>query len=174
MRRLRTVLVLGGVVSVTTWVVAPAAPPPAPPPMTAADLAAFDQATPAVNDVNAQVARLRQRLSEPPTFPVPTRNPFRFGPRPGPPPPTSAAPPIENAPPVLAPPAPVLPRLVAILANTAEGTVTRRAVLASGDDVHVLSAGDPVGGGLFVHTVDAEIVELIDPISGATYRLTLR
>jgi hypothetical protein len=171
MTRVTSALALSGCVLLTTWAVAPAAPPPGPPLVRAADLKAFDQSVPVLADVNAQVERLQQRPASPPEFPAPARDPFRFGRRPEP-----ARPKVENVPARVDAPVvvtPLLPRLVAILADTTDGTLVRTAALAVGEGVEIVKPGDTVGP-FVVRSIGSDALELADPLSGATFQISIR
>jgi hypothetical protein len=169
MNRAAKALLLGGVVLLATWVVAPAAP--GPPAATADPLASLDQTTPVVAEVNAQVDRLRERLAAPPELPPPARDPFRFGERRDP---RRVVAPVE-APAIVPPlePAPPLPVLIAITSNTIDGTLTRTAVFAEGEEVRIVKEGDTVGRFL-VQTVSADAAELLDKMTSRTHRVTLK
>jgi hypothetical protein len=173
MHRITSALLVGCGLLLTTWALAPAAPSPARPPLSAADQAALNQTTPVLADVNAQVDRLRERLASAPQFPAPSRDPFRFGPRPEPAHPTvePAAPPAILAPPPA--PAPVLPRLVAVMTTEVEGGTQRTAVVSVGDDVQMLRIGQSVGK-FIVRSIGEDAVELVDQLTGATFRISLR
>ena len=169
MSRVAGLLYLGGVIVLASWVWAPAAPvsiaPAAPPSL------GLDQSGTVVAEVNAEVDRLRERLAVPPQLPPPSRDPFRYGERNEPRRPI--APPLE--PPVVPaePPAPRLPLLVAIAANSTDGVVTRTAVLAEGDDVRLVKAGDQIGR-FVVRSVTANAAELFDPTTSRTHRIVLK
>lgn len=167
MNRLAALLLLGGVLLLVSWAVAPASPggQTAPPASTA------DQASPVVAEVNAQVDRLRERLASTPKFPPPERDPFRFGAR------TerkAPAVPAVNAPEVALEPAPpVLPRLVAIVADGAGASAARSAVFAEGETVRLLKAGDTIDT-FVVRSVGADFVEIVDNTTARSHRLSLR
>ena len=171
MHRAAPLLLLSGVALLVSWVLAPAAPSPNPLPSTP-EMSAFDQTSmPIVNEMAAEVDRMKNRLDTPPSFPAPERNPFRFGERPEPAPrmrpaPVAAASPAES-------PALVLPRLLEIVATDGAETVVRTAAFAVGDDVRVVKIGDTIGG-LVVRDISALVVELADPATGLTHHLTLR
>jgi len=171
MHRVAPILLLAGVVLLVTWVVAPAAPSPSPLPARAE--AAPDQTAPLVAEMAAQTERMRTHLEGPQEFPPPERNPFAFGARrevtPARPRAAIAEP---EAPP--APPAPALPKLLAVVTNDAEGGVSLQAVFAVGDDVKVLKAGDAIGIFLIRRITADLVVELLEPVTGAVHRLTLR
>ena len=174
MNRIASALLLGGGVLLTTWVVAPAAPAPSAKPLTTAEVAALTQQAPIVAEVDAQVTRLRERLAAAPQFPPPSRNPFLFGRGPEP------ASPKVNVP-VIAAPAPVepdaaaptLPRIVAVIGTATDGGLLRTAVLGIGDDVQIVKPGDVVLR-FVVRSISADAVELVDPLSNATFRVVLR
>ena len=67
----------------------------------------------------------------------------------------------------------MLPRLVAILSDSANGALVRRAALGMGSAVRILNVGDTVGT-LRITAITADDVELVDSATGATYRVTLR
>lgn len=171
MHRLASILAFGGVALLVSWAVsAPAAPASAPPPALLVD--ALDQVTPIVANVNAQVDRMRERLASPPQFPAPERDPFRFGRRPESPRPAQVV--IAAPPPGPVEPAgPELPRLVAITAETIDGSVVRRAVLSAGDSVSVVKVGDKIGL-FFVRSISLDAAELVDVASSLTYRISLK
>ncbi len=168
MHRVASILLAAGVVLLTTWVVAPAAPSPSPLP--AHTDASLDQSAPIVAEVVAQVDRLRSRVEEPQGFPPPERNPFSFGAHPEPPArirPVMSMP-VEPPP----PPAPVLPKILAIIANEVDGGVTHNAVFSTGEDVLILKVGDVIGP-FTIRSIAADVVELVDA-SGVMHRLPLR
>jgi hypothetical protein len=169
MQRLAQILLLAGGVLLATWVYAPAAPSPSPLPARAEPV---DQTAPLVAEMAAQVERMRNRLEEPRGFPPPERNPFTFGAR------REVAParprlPVAAPEEPLPPPAPVLPKLLAIAANDVDGGVSLQAVFSTGDNVKVLKAGDEIGPFL-IRSITAEFVEIVEPVTGTVHRLTLR
>jgi hypothetical protein len=163
-------LLLAGLVLLGTWIAAPAAPSPSPLPahVTAPD----DQTAPLVAEMAAQVERMKNRLDASQGFPLPERNPFTFGarreivpvrPR------LPVAVPEEPAP----PPPPALPKLVAVVANDGDGAVVLTAVFSLGDEVKMVKPGDAIGA-FVIRSITAEAVELLDPLTNAVHRLTLR
>ena len=174
MKRLAAILLFAGAVLFSTHILAPAAPSHPRLVVSSTDLAAIIQAKPIVDEVNAQVDRLRERLARPPEYPAPTRDPFRFGKRAEPTPPKAAKPAL--APALVMTPAisaPVLPRLVAIVSNATDSGLLRSAVLASGDDVHIVKSGESIGK-LVVRSIGVDAVELADPVSGVTFKISLQ
>ena len=169
MSRVAGLLYLGGVIVLASWVWAPAAPVSPPPPATTSTK--LDQSGTVVAEVNAEVDRLRERLAVPPQLPPPARDPFRYGERHEPRRPL--APPVEAPAAPAEPPAPRLPLLVAIAANTTDGVVTRTAVLAEGDGVRLVKAGDQIGR-FVVRSVSADAAELFDPMTSRTHRIVLK
>ena len=171
MRRLTSIVVLVTCVLLLTRVFAPASSPATPGPVSSAALRAFEQSTPVLSEINAEVERLRQRLANPPTPPTPGRDPFRFGTRTAatakPAPAVPAPPPLVAAPAVIAP---VLPQLVAVTSDAVDGGLVRRAVISVGDDVLILKPGGAVGIFL-VRSISADSAELVDPVTGLTYRI---
>lgn len=168
MNRVALILLLSGFVLLLTWVVAPAAPSPSPLPAHAA--AAVDQTAPLVAEMAAQVERMRNRLEEPQGFPPPERNPFTFGARREVVP---ARPRLPVAAPEEPPPPPPLPKLLAVVANDADGGVVLTAVFSVGDNVQVVKTGDTIGA-FAIRSITADVVELVDPSTGAVHRMTLR
>ena len=168
MHRVAPILLIAGVVLLATWVVAPAAPSPSPLP--ARVEAPVDQTAPLVAEMAAQTERMRNRLEEPQGFPPPARNPFTFGAR------HDVVPTRPRAPePAVAEaaPAPALPKLIAIVTNVTDEAKSLQAVFSVGDDVKVMNVGDAVGVFL-IRTITAESVELLDPVTNAVHRLSLR
>ena len=169
MHRVAPLLLLSGVVLLVSWVVAPAAPSPTP--LVAPDVTTTsDQMSPVLSDVAAEVNRLKNRLETPPSAPEPHRDPFRFGPRPEPVRPTTSASAVSDV--AAPPPAPSLPKLLAIVDNTTDSGVIETAVFSIGDDLQVVKAGDAIGK-FVVQKIGADAVELVDT-SGATFRIPLR
>jgi len=176
MPRLLAIVIFAGAVLISTRILAPAAAPRPLPPLSAADLAAFAQTTAMVDEVNAQVDRLRERLASPPSYPAPTRDPFRFGAKAEPAPPKPPAPAPRPAAAVVAAPAismPPLPRLVAIISSSTDAGSSQRAVVAAGDDVQILKIGDTVSR-FVVRSIGVDAVELADSASGATFKISLQ
>jgi hypothetical protein len=136
-----------------------------------ADLAAIVQDQPVVQQVDQQVERLRERLAHPPTYPAPTRDPFRFGQRTEPARPKTAVVPAAATPPANS--APILPHLIAIATNAVDRTSVRSAVLAMGDDLQIVKAGDTYAKFL-VRSIAADAVELSDPSTGEMFKLGLQ
>jgi hypothetical protein len=169
MNRIAGALLLSGVALLVSWAVAPAAP--IAPPDTAAAIAAIEQSVPVVDEVNAQVDRLRERLAEPQKFPPPQRNPFDFGRHPEPARPVK---PVVETPAVpVEPPPPPLPRLLAIVLNTVDGAAVHSAVFSNGDDVNILKAGDTIGR-YVVRSVASDGAELVDRNTSRVFRVTLK
>ena len=172
MNRVAALVLLVGGALLMSWAVAPASPTPRLGPIRgSADEPPVVQHAPGQDpsaNMTAEVERLRARLAAPAAYPAPTRDLFRFGARP-----VRTA---RNAPETTAavePAAPVLPRLVAIVNDGVPGRPAWRAVMAIGDDVRVLKAGETVGG-LELRTINADGAELFDPISSRTFRVVLK
>ncbi len=169
MQRVASLLLLAGAVLLASWIAAPAAPSPTPP-LAAVAATPFDQARPIVAEVSAQLDRLRSRIEATPEFPTPERDPFRFAPRPEPTPkPRPAI--VESAAPV-EPPAPVLPKLLAIVANEVDGVVVHSAVFSIGDGVRVVKVGETIGT-FVLRGVSADVADLADAVTGTLYHVTL-
>lgn len=166
-RATSALLVLAGTLLLATWLAAPAtsAPQAAPRRVVPADAIP----PPELDDVNAEVARLRSRLESRAAFPEPTRDPFHFGTRPR----ATRLAVAEPAPaPVVVEEAVVAwPTLVAILTSAADGTF--QAAIADDDDaLHVLAVGDKVAG-FTVAEISADAVTLTEPTSGRSRQLSV-
>lgn len=170
MHRLTSALLLGGAVLLTSYISAPAAPTPAPVRASAAEIGAIAELAPLAGDAAQETERLRARLAVVPDKPAPQRDPFRFGsaPRPARRAASSIAP--ESTEPVIdAVPAIAWPKLVALL--TEKDAIT--AVLAVGDAVEMLKAGETTGGFL-IREVTSTAIEVVHVATSVTTRLALR
>ena len=123
--------------------------------------------------MNAQVDKLRERLSAPPEYPAPTRDPFRFGKIVEPSRPKLIVPAVMTSAVPPPAPAPALPRLVAITSRVVDGVTVRTAVLAMGDDLQMIKVGETVSR-LVIRNIGADVVELADPASGTIFRISLQ
>jgi hypothetical protein len=171
-RALSTLLLLTGATLLVTWLSTPAVSAPSPqavPPRTA-----MDDVAPLVSDVDAEVLSLHDRLTTPPAYPEPARDPFSYAARPMPPRVRDARPAVAMpAAPVVVPETP-RPTLVAILSG--DDAAAPRAVFAlpgEDADVHFVAAGASIGG-FVVSDVQDDAVVLTDPRTNTTTRLTLR
>ena len=133
--------------------------------------------TPALLDVEREVARLSARLEAAPRPRRPVRNPFTLTPRPratSPPPPVAAAAPR---------PAPAVtdgvaagPPAVSLVGIGVERTSygrRRTAILSADGRVFLAHIGDEAFGRFQVRAVTDDAVELFDFSDGGTLRLTL-
>jgi hypothetical protein len=172
MKRLGAVVLFAGAVLLSTHMLAPAEPPPSSTSTLAADLRAAMQAKPLIAQLDAQSTRLRARLANPPPFPAPRRDPFRFGALT-----TSRAPSrpaIVAAPaPPPAPPVQALPQLIAITTNAANGETARSAVLGLAAEVQVVKLGEKFLD-FVVDEIDAESVTLRNPATDQTFKISLQ
>jgi hypothetical protein len=170
MKRFGAVAVLAGAVLLSTHILAPAEPPPAPPDVLDAEVAVAARDTPIVAQVDSEVERLRRRLNEPRAYPPPARDPFRFGApssrRPSAPTPT----PHTDSP---ATPAPTLPHLIAIASANDDAEAGRIAILGLGDAVETLKPGDRFST-FRLERIDLDSVELSEPATGRTFRISLQ
>ena len=174
MKRFGAIGIFAAAVLVSTHVLAPASAPPRQRPATPADLAAVVQSAPVVEQVDAQVERLRERLNTPQPYRPPGRDPFRFAAAAGKP----AA--SQSVPPAVAPASATLeshdaslPHLIAIATSVDNGALRRKAVIAVGDDVEIVQPGDALGK-FFVLTVGIDTVELADPSAFRTFKISLQ
>jgi hypothetical protein len=124
------------------------------------------------NDVQAQAARLRDRLSAAPAPQSPVRNPFAFAPRPEPPRPRATT--RVDATPV----APLFPdpplSLVGVAEDTTPGGKVRTAIItADGGELFMVSVGQQIGARYIVRTIGDDAVELTDLMTGAVRRIAL-
>lgn len=190
MHRLRSALLLGGAVLLTSYISAPAAPTPAPARASAAEVDAIEavapvaraatqetapikaatQETAPINDATQEAARLRARLAVVPEKPVVQRDPFSFGTRPRSTRPAAVVPePQPETLDVAPPPLLVWPKLVALLTDNGKMT----AVLGVGDAVEMLKAGESAGGFL-VRDITSTSIEVVHVATSVATRLTLR
>ena len=161
MQRFAVALLIGGTLLLASWVLA------GDPPQRKARPEPSEPAAPVVAEMNAQVDRLRERLSVERRFSSPTRDPFHFTARVEPAP---VAPP--PAPEPVAAPAPP-PQLVAILTDKSNDGVTRRAVFSLNGTVQIVKPGDTIDR-FVVGRVDADSVELTERGSAVPLRLTIK
>ena len=173
MKRFGAIVLFAGAVLASTYILTPAAAPPSPPAVSASDLAAIAQAKPVVDAVDAQVDRLRERLTNPPDYPQPVRDPFRFGARPEPPRPKPTVSPALTDRAVVVPPPPALPKLVAIATSVVDGALVRTAVLSVGDDLQIVKAGETYQK-FSIRTIGIDVVEIVEPESGKTFKISLQ
>jgi hypothetical protein len=126
------------------------------------------------DEIQTQASRLRGRLAAAPVPHEPIRNPFAFAPR-------RAAvvrgtsgttvKPAAVAMPVGEPPL----QLAGVAEReTPTGTVRTAMITADSDELFMLVDGDTLGGRYRVKSVGADVVELIDLVTGATRRLAMR
>lgn len=126
-------------------------------------------------DVQAQAARLRERLSSAPVPQVPHRNPFLFDLRPAPKPVAPRGRPLPDVQPMPVPdPEPAL-SLIGIAEDQGTNGPTRTAILTDdAETVFTVTVGQTVLGRYTVQGIGAEVVELRDTRSDATRRLVLK
>jgi len=167
MLRIASLTLVIGAVLLMTWVLAPASARQGRDGAVATQSAEPKAPTPSLDEVAADVARLRSRIGlDAGPFRTPARDPFRYG--------RSAAPslPILAAPVAAPAPAPALPRLVAILSDTVNGAIVRRAAVSVEGNVRIVSIGDAIGV-LRVAAISADGIELADT-AGAKFTVALR
>jgi hypothetical protein len=172
MKRLGAIVLFAGAVLFSTHMLAPAEPPASAERERVAARAALTQQAAAadqVEQVNAEVERLRKRLEAQPAYPAPARDPFRFGARAEQKPAAASA----VAPAAPEPPKLVLPQLIAITTSVDAGVSSRNAVLAFGDNVQVVKPGETFGA-FVVRSVGADGVELIESVTGRAATVSLR
>jgi hypothetical protein len=128
------------------------------------------------NDVQAQAARLRQRLSAPPVPPAPQRNPFLFESRIAEPPRHLSRRVVEPAivvEPAMAP-EPAL-ALIGVAEDKGPGGLTRTAIISDDTEaVFMVTVGQTILDRYRVEAIGADAVELKDSRTNAVRRLGLR
>lgn len=169
MKRLGAVALFAGAVLLSTHILAPAEPPPSPTSLPAADLLAVARAKPLIAQLDAQAERLRERLANPPAYPAPTRDPFRFN-APATPRKTSVTP-APAAP--AAAPAQALPKVIAIATSTENGALVRTAVLGMDAEVQVVKPGDTFLN-FSIESVGIDSVEILNPATRQTFKISLQ
>jgi hypothetical protein len=127
------------------------------------------------NEVQLQASRLRVRLAAAPVPREPSRNPFTFASavvhQPGA---------TTTARKVAAPATPVPPperplQLVGVAEQeTPTGAVRTAMITADSDELFMVAEGDTLGGRYRVKAVGQDVVELVDLVTSATRRLSLR
>lgn len=166
----RAAAYLGGGTLLAAWLASAAGvtrqPPPLRAPPASPQAARLDTLA---ATVQSQASRLRLRLAAAPSPQAPTRNPFMFAARESPRTPVERLPEAREAAPE---PAAIEPDLV--LLGIAEEGNTRTAMIGSGDDLIMVTEGQPVVGRYRVAAVSPDGVELKDQTTGAIRRLTLR
>jgi hypothetical protein len=171
----RTAAYLGGASLLAAWLASAASMVPGEPVVQDAPRAVQTAGTETLAaDVQAQIARLRERLAAAPAPQEPVRNPFAFAERPQPVARRVAAAPAAT--PVLPAPPPEPPLVLIGIAEDrkAEGLVRIAVIATAAGDVLTVTAGQSVIGRYRVRTVDASSVELTDLTTGGFRRLVLR
>ena len=128
------------------------------------------------NDVQAQAAKLRQRLSSAPVPPAPQRNPFLFE--------SPIAAPSRHVPRRIAAPAPVVEpamapepalALIGVAEDKGPNGLTRTAIIAGDTEaVFMVTVGQTILDRYRVEAIGADAVELKDSLTNAVRRLGLR
>jgi hypothetical protein len=171
----RAALCVGGATLIAAWFASAASepgqrdqPPPRPTPAPQTDTERL------AAGVQAQAARLRERLASAPVPQQPLRNPFTFDRREAAAPRLAEQPMEFVAPPPPMPAAPAL-MLVGIAEQQSPAGLVRIAMLSGdSDDVLMARVGESVIGRYEVLAIDPEAVELKDIVTGTTRRLVLR
>ncbi len=130
------------------------------------------------DEVQAQAARLKDRLAAAPVPVTPFRNPFAFGEREVRP----ARSPAPHAVAAIADPAPapqVLPEPPLQLIGIAErrtpaGPVRTAMITADSDELFMLAVGETLGARYRVEAIGPDAVELSDLVTAGTRRLSLK
>jgi hypothetical protein len=180
MRARRAAAIVGGVALVGAWLSSAAGillDGGREPSQPAVGPAATSGAETLAADVQAQAARLRDRLSRAPVPQPAGRNPFRFGARRGVERPLVRAVAIDHAPAAAAPPVVAAPpplKLEGLAEREIAGAKKRTAVLSSLGGIVFALEGDIVEGRYRVVAIGTDVVELEDLSTGGVTRLTLR
>ncbi len=169
-------LLLSGILLVALRIVVPlSSSSPSQPPVAAPAVTVAVDTPPELEDVNREVERLRDRLTDRARATTPRRDPFRFA---DPVPSTTfgastaAIDAILPAEPVR--PAIAWPVLVAILSSGDSAAPVYRAVFEDAAGVvHVRSTGQSIGG-VTVDAVTGDVVTVVHGASGESTQLTLR
>jgi hypothetical protein len=123
------------------------------------------------SEVQAQAARLRERLATAPTPQSPHRNPFAFAPRPEP---RLVRPETANAPAPLPLPDPPL-FLVGIAEDKTPAGQERTAILtAEGGEMFMVKVGEAIGARYTVKAIGTDAIELTDLVTNSLRRIALR
>jgi hypothetical protein len=163
----RTAAYLGGASLLAAWLASAAGlgSRAQPPPETPQPVQTSGTETLAA-DVQAQAARLRERLASAPAPREPLRNPFEFAPRPEH---------ARDAVPAPAVPAEPALALIGVAEDfTPDGPVRTAILGTAAGDVVIVKVGDSVAGVYRVQAVHADAVELAEVQGGGSRRLTLR
>jgi hypothetical protein len=174
----RATVYIGGAVVLAAWLASAASTRFAPDePQPAPRVVATSGTERLAADVQAQSARLRERMAAAPVPQQPRRNPFEFGERELP----RARPAALRAPVLPAPdPVPVPAREPELaLAGIAEqqsatGIVRTAVIVGAGDEIFMVTEGQSLIGRYTVTAVGPDVVELKDSTTGSTRRLALR
>jgi|SRR5688572_19821788 hypothetical protein len=128
-----------------------------------------------IEDVQAQSARLRERLAVAPVPQAPHRNPFAFEARPQPRPPAARRiEPVVMPEPLPGPPEPAL-SLMGIAEDQGAKGLTRTAIIGDGaDGMLMVTVGQTILNRYRVEAIGTEAVELRDLTTDTVRRLALR
>lgn len=171
----RLLLALGAVVLVA-WVAAPqSSSPPPQVAVTTPAVASADPVSPEIEQINREVDRLRDRLTEPARATEPVRDPFQFiEPRVHRAASQPRTEPARIDVPVPAPSTVSWPSLVAILSSGNDRSPSHQVVLEDASElVQFRSAGEAMGD-IVVTAITADQVTLTHSPSGESTQLTLR
>lgn len=128
-----------------------------------------------LDDVKAQSARLRSRLSRAPSPQPSGRNPFRFQPRRATVERSAAPRPrVAETPPPAAVPAPLPLKLEGLAERETNGAVTRIAILSIYTTVFFAAEGETVQGMFRVKAIGEDVVEVEELATGRLTQLAIR
>jgi hypothetical protein len=173
----RAAAYIGGAVLLAAWLSSAATSPQEPEPGPQPEPTATSGTEPLAFDVQAQAARLRNRLAAAPIPQQPTRNPFAFGARHLPRPREAPRVAALQEPAVASPSSFVQPELSLVGVaeqQSATGLVRTAMIVGEGEELFMVTEGQEVAGRYRVSVVGADAVELKDASTGAVRRLALR
>jgi hypothetical protein len=178
MTSMRAAAYVGGGALLVAWFAAAAGSPTqdlAPARESSAGSAATSGSASIATEVQAQAARLRERLSQAPTPALHPRNPFSFAAAPvaHPTARSIAAAPIEPPPPVVAP-TPVLSLMGIAEEASPEGTHRTAVIGGANDALYFVMEGQALADRYRVTTIGHDAVELKDLVTGGYRRLALQ
>jgi hypothetical protein len=167
-----TVLVSGAglVATLFGWVSTPTLPQRSPAP--SAIPVAQPTAPAAAADIQHEAARLQSRLVPESTYRQPSRNPFRFAPRPTPRAADRPIAPVQE-PAIVLPPAPVRPTITlrGIASDMVDGAMQRTAIVTTDAGLMLVREGEAAGS-YRVTKIEDESVELTGPDGSLTLSLS--
>ncbi len=175
MKGRRTAAYVGGGALLVAWLAAANTATRTDPPPVVASVGAADRVDDLAIRVKDEGERLRTRLSHAPSPALNSRNLFSFAPAAVPHAPSRhLAASVEEAEPIPMPPPPLPLTLMGIAENPAPAGPVRTAILASGDEVYMVTVGQTIAARYSVTAIGADAIELKDLSTGGFRRLALK